>query len=163
MIYEVSGDILLTKAQMIAHGIASNDPMTQGLALSLHKNYPSMHKDFHHWCHIQNPKPGSAWMWGGTGGVRVTNLITQEHDGHGGQPGKASVKNVRKCLKELVKILKKESITSVALPKLATGVGGLAWEDVHPLITDKLGDLDIPVYIYTVFHAGQQAEEPGLA
>ncbi len=45
MIYEVSGDILLTKAQMIAHGIASNDPMTQGLALSLHKNYPAMHKD----------------------------------------------------------------------------------------------------------------------
>ena len=163
MIYEVSGDILLTKAQMIAHGIASNDPMTQGLALSLHKNYPAMHKDFHHWCHVKNPKPGSAWMWGGTGGVRIANLITQESEGHGGHPGKASVKYVRKSLKKLKKMIKKESITSVALPKLATGVGGLDWNDVEPLITEILGDLKIPVYVYSMFHAGQQAKEPGMS
>ena len=37
MIYEVAGDILLTRAQAIAHGIAANDPMTEGLALSLHE------------------------------------------------------------------------------------------------------------------------------
>ena len=52
MIHEVAGDILLTRAQVIAHGIAANDPMTEGLALSLHEKHPSMHKDFHHWCHI---------------------------------------------------------------------------------------------------------------
>jgi len=52
MIYQVSGDILLTQAQMIAHGIAPNDPMNQGLALSLHEQYPSMHKDFHHWMDV---------------------------------------------------------------------------------------------------------------
>ena len=33
MISEVSGDILLSKAQVIAHGIAPNDPFKQGLAL----------------------------------------------------------------------------------------------------------------------------------
>lgn len=163
MIYEVSGDILLTKAQLIAHGIASNDPMNQGLALSLHENYPAMHKDFHHWCHVKNPKPGRAWLWGSADGVRIANLITQESDGHGGNPGKASIKNVRKCLKELAKMIKKENITSVALPKLATGVGGLDWKDVEPLVREKLGDLDIPVYVYTVYHAGQQAKEPGLS
>lgn len=159
MIYEVSGDILLSKAQMIAHGIASNDPMNQGLALSLHKNYPSMHKDFHHWCHVHNPGPGSAWMWGGPKGVRVANLITQDTLGHGNQPGKATLKNVRSCLKELRKLISDESISSVALPKLATGVGGLDWADVYPVIKDKLGDLDIPVYVYTEFHQGQQAQE----
>ena len=45
-------------------------------------------------------------------------------------------------------------------PKLATGVGGLQWDDVHPVIEEKLGVLDIPIYLYTDFHAGQQANEP---
>ena len=78
MIHEVAGDILLTGAQAIAHGIAANDPMSEGLALSLHEKFPSMHKDFHHWCHNSRPAPGQAWMWGGPGGVRIVNLITQE-------------------------------------------------------------------------------------
>ena len=51
MIHEVEGDILLSGAEAIAHGVAANDPMNQGLAASLHTNYPAMHKDFHQWCH----------------------------------------------------------------------------------------------------------------
>ena len=161
MIYEVSGDILLTRAQVIAHGVAPNDPMNQGLALSLHEKHPAMHKDFHHWCHQNHPKPGSAWVWGGSSGVRIVNLITQDGGyGHGAKPGKATAKHVRDSLKELSKIIKKESFTSVALPKLATGVGGLEWDVVKPIIEEKLGDLDIPVYLYTDFHANQEAKEP---
>jgi len=161
MMYQVSGDILLSQAQVIAHGIAANDPMNQGLALSLHEKYPSMHKDFHHWCHQQHPKAGSAWMWGGPQGVRVVNLITQEGGyGHGSRPGKATLKYVRSSLKELTKIIKKEGFTSVALPKLATGVGGLEWDEVLPVIETVLGELDIPVYIYSEYHANVQAKEP---
>ena len=80
MIHEVTGDILLTKARAIAHGIAANDPMNQGLALSLNEQYPAMHKDFHHWCRQNHPKPSEAWVWGGAEGARVVNLITQEGD-----------------------------------------------------------------------------------
>lgn len=160
MIHNVSGDILLSDAQAIAHGIAANDPMSQGLALSLHKKYPSMHKDFHHWCHQAHPKAGSAWMWGGPGGVRVVNLITQEGGyGHGSKPGKATIKNVRNSLKALAKISVEEEFSSLALPKLATGVGGLSWDEVYPVISDTLGDLDIPVYVYSEFHSGIKAKE----
>jgi O-acetyl-ADP-ribose deacetylase (regulator of RNase III) len=162
MIHEVAGDILLTGAQAIAHGIAANDPMSEGLALSLHEKFPSMHKDFHHWCHNSRPAPGQAWMWGGPGGVRIVNLITQEGGyGQGARPYKATVKHVRNSLKELTKIIDKEGLTSVALPKLATGVGGLSWDEVRPVIDERLGDLEIPVYLYTEFHAGQRAKEPG--
>lgn len=161
MIHEVSGDILLTSAQMIAHGIAANDPMNQGLALSLHKRYPAMHKDFHHWCHIRQPKPGSAWMWGGAGGVRIACLITQEGGlQRGSRPQKATLSNVRNSLKILTKIVEKEKINSLALPRLATGVGGLDWADVGPVVHETLAELAIPVYVYTVFHAGERAEEP---
>jgi len=50
VIHYVSGDILLSRAQAVAHGVALKDAMTQGLARSLHEMYPAMHKDYHHWC-----------------------------------------------------------------------------------------------------------------
>ena len=160
MIHEVEGDILLSSAQAIAHGVAPNDPMNQGLALSLHERYPAMHKDFHHWCHVNHPKSGEAWVWGGAEGARIVNLLTQEGGYDGGKPGKATESNVNHALRALKKIIEKEGFSSIALPRLATGVGGLDWEQVKPLVESQLGDLDIPVYVYVVFHAGQQAAEP---
>ncbi|MXY15423.1 MAG: macro domain-containing protein [Acidobacteria bacterium] len=161
MIHYVSGDILLSRAQALAHGVAPMDPMNQGLARSLHEKYPAMHKDYHHWCNQMHPKPGEAWMWGGTGGVRVINLITQEGGyGHGSRPGRATLKHVRDSLRALVRIVEREGFRSLALPRLATGVGGLKWADVRPVVEDRLGALKIPVYVYSEFHAGQQADEP---
>jgi O-acetyl-ADP-ribose deacetylase (regulator of RNase III) len=50
-------------------------------------------------------------------------------------------------------------VTSLALPRLATGVGGMNWDDVRPLIDKHLGDLAIPVYLYVTYHQGEQASE----
>ncbi len=161
MIHPVEGDILFTRAQAIAHGVAPMDPMNQGLAKALHEKYPVMHKDFHHWCHQEHPKPGDAWMWGGPGGVRIINLLTQEGGyGHGGRPGKATATHVNHALRALKKIVQKEKIESLALPRLATGVGGLDWDEVHPLIEHQLGELPIPVYLYVTYRPGVKAEEP---
>ncbi len=160
MIQEVEGDILLSKAQVIAHGVAANDPMNQGLAQSLHEQYPAMHKDYHHWCNQHHPKPGEAWMWGGPNGVRIVNLITQEGGyGHGARPGKATTTAVNHALRALKKMIAKENFSSVALPRLATGVGGLDWSEVKPLIETQLGDLQIPVLVYSVYIKNQQAKE----
>ena len=161
MIVEVEGDILLSRAEAIAHGVAANDPMNQGLAASLHENYPSMHKDFHHWCHLQHPKLGSAWIWSGAQGARVINLITQEGGNeHGSKPGKASITSVNHALRALKKLVAKEGLASVALPRLATGVGGLQWEDVRPLVFNQLADTDANIIVYAKFVPGKKAAEP---
>ncbi len=163
MIHEVEGDILLSRAEAIAHGVAANDPMNNGLAQSLHKNYPAMHKDFHHWCHQRHPKLGSAWIWSGAGGVRIINLITQEGGyERGSRPGKASVSSVNHALRALKKLIAKEKLTSVAMPRLATGVGGLNWPDVQPLIKQQLDDTGAKIYVYAVYTPGKSAVEPGL-
>jgi O-acetyl-ADP-ribose deacetylase (regulator of RNase III) len=66
---------------------------------------------------------------------------------------------VNHCLKALCKTIETEKFKSVALPRLATGVGGLDWKDVKPLMEKHLGHLSIPVYVYGTYHAGVQAEE----
>lgn len=162
MIYEVAGDILLSSAEAIGHGVAANDPMTQGLAASLHERYPSMHKDFHHWCHQQHPKLGSAWIWSGAEGARIINLITQEGGyERGSKPGKASVSSVNHSLRALKKLIAEEGLSSIALPRLATGVGGLKWEDVRPLIMNQLTDMNADVFVYQEYVPGKKADEPG--
>ncbi|MDX2044250.1 MAG: macro domain-containing protein [Acidobacteriota bacterium] len=160
MIKEVAGDILLTKAQAIAHGIAPNDHFNSGLALSLREQWPAMYQDFRHFCHANHPKPGEAWIWGGADGKRIVSLFTQEPpSNHHGNPGRANTHNVNLALRELRHVIEKENFASVALPRLATGVGGLDWEEVKPLISKHLGDLTIPVYVYTTYAKGKSAEE----
>lgn len=160
MIKEVSGDILLTKAQAIAHGVAPNDPFNNGLAQQLRGSWPAMYKDFRHYCQSQHPKPGGLWTWMGADGKRVVNLFTQEAAyRHGEKPGRATVQHVGHSLRALRQLIDAEHFTSVALPRLATGVGGLDWRDVQPLVTQHLGELKIPVIIYTTYHANQAAAE----
>ena len=159
MITKVRGDILLSGAQAIAHGVAPHDHFNQGLALALRERHPAMAKDFRHYCHQQNPKAGHAWLWAGPERV-IINLMTQDPaPDNNAHPGKATTHNIIHALKELRRILQSDSISSVALPRLATGVGGLEWSDVEPLIESHLGDLDIPVVVYETYEHGVKAAE----
>jgi O-acetyl-ADP-ribose deacetylase (regulator of RNase III) len=163
MIYKVEGDILLSKAQTIVHGIGVNDPMDKGLALKLRNKYPLLQKDFDRWCHQHNTKPGEAWMWIGQKNVRIVNLITHENmESNDHHYDKATLNNIRHALSALVKIIAFEKLTSIAVPRLGTGLGDLDWDDVWPLIENNLGGLDFPVYVYVAYHPGQPADEPGV-
>lgn len=159
MIRELSGDLLLSDAPVLVHGVAPNDDFHTGLALAVRERWPALYKDFKHYCHSEHPKPGSLWTWGGPGGLRVVQLFTQDaKPNHGGHPGKAHIENVNHALRELHKLIEKEGWTHVALPKLATGVGSLDWNDVYPLIKERLGHMPgVTVDVYTTFHAGVKA------
>ena len=152
MIREKSGDILQTECLAIAHGVAPNDDFHSGLALQLREQWPAMYKDFRHYCHDRHPKEGELWMWSGVGGHRIICLFTQAAAyGHGKTPGKAHLEHVGHSLKALRHLIEKEKLESVAIPRLATGVGGLDWEDVYPLVKQHLGDLEATIEVYTVY------------
>lgn len=163
MIVNVSGDILLTSAQAIAHAVAPADHFETGLALALREQWPAMVRDFRHYCHQNHAKPGDVWMWGGPEGKIIINLMVQEPVGgahsHGVHPGPATIPYINHALKALRHLVEAETISSLALPRLATGVGKLDWSEVEPLIEQHLGSLDLPVYVYETYVKGKQAEE----
>ena len=100
---------------------------------------------------------------GGPNGVRLVSLLTQDGGyGQGARPEKATVKNVRDALRALATMIASEGFTSVALPRIATGVGAMDWNDVWPIVQERLGGVAIPIFVYSEYHAGQQAREPGL-
>ncbi|MBK9270794.1 MAG: macro domain-containing protein [Saprospiraceae bacterium] len=160
MIKEVEGDILLSKAEAIAHGVAPMDHFDSGLALSLRQDYPSLYKDFRHYCQTYHPKTGDVWLWQASDRKKIFNLLTQDPPpSDHSHPGRASLSAVRHCLRSLANQMIKENIQSLALPKLATGVGALDWDKVKPIILEQLGSLHIPVYVYAKFIKGQKAVE----
>lgn len=75
---QVSGDILLSGAAAIAHGVAPDDDFKSEFAAALRERWPAMYKDFRHFCHPRKARPGELWSWAGAGGVRIINLFTQE-------------------------------------------------------------------------------------
>ena len=163
MIHEVTGDILKSHSPVIAHGVAPNDPFHSGLALQLREQYPAMYKDFRHFCQTSHAKPGEIWAWSGIGPhgpVQIVALLTQEGGyEHGAKPGHATTNNVGHALKALHKWIEAEQPASVALPRLATGVGGLNWKDVLPLIRRHLAEDKVPIYVYSTYQKGVMAPE----
>lgn len=160
MIREVAGDILLSRARVIAHGVAPNDDFSQGLALSLREQWPAMYKDFRHYCRLDHPQPGTLWVWAGPDGRRIVNLFTQAPAyEHGSRPGRATLENVNHALRALHKLAAGERYPSLAITRLATGVGALDWAEVRPVLMKHLEGLEMPVMVYATYHPGMAAQE----
>ena len=50
----------------------------------------------------------------------------------------------------------------ILLSKARAIAHGVAPNEVSPLITHHLGDLPIPIFVYTQYQADVKAQEPGL-
>ena len=67
--------------------------------------------------------------------------------------------NLEKTLKNLVKFIEKDKPDSIAIPKLASGVGGLEWDDVRQSIDKFLDGIEVLVYVYTTYSKAVKAKE----
>lgn len=160
MIREVEGDILHTQAHAIAHGVAPNDFFTHGLSLNLRQRWPAMYQDFLHLNEKHQPQPGDVFTWRGVGGVQVVHLFTQDNlEGLSPFTGPASLDNVKRCMSKLQQVILEQGIVSLALPRIATGAGGLEWEDVRDIMYPPLEKLHIPTVVYTDYVPGIAANE----
>jgi O-acetyl-ADP-ribose deacetylase (regulator of RNase III) len=160
MIFEVEGDITLSGANAVAHVVAPNDEFKTGFAHSLRESWPALYKDFRHYCRQEHPKTGEVWAWKGAGSATIYNLMVQEAaTGHSSHPGKATVPALNKALGELRQLCDKEKFKTLAMTRLATGVGGLEWNEVQPLIEKHFKDSSMRVYVYKTYRPKVKAVE----
>lgn len=163
MIYEVEGDILLSRAQVIVQEVAVGDLMVRGFARKLKERYPVMVTEFTEWCQQHDPEPGAVWLWGSLDKALILNLITKQGDADDpGRPGKPTKLGIYRSLHALNEMALTERFTSIAMPKIGTGIGGLDWDEVRGMMHSQLGELLIPIFIYVLELDGQVAFEPGL-
>lgn len=162
MIRELSGDLLLSKADVIVHSVAPSDECQTGLSLSMRQEFPDMFKAFQDYSRALHPMPGDVWTWSGqgkNGPLKIVCLFTQQQAlSKSEKPGPATLESASTALKNLRNVLKKVKAKSAALPMVGTGAGGLKWVDVKPLVDKHLSDLPTQVHVYTTVKKGVAAE-----
>ena len=53
-------------------------------------------------------------------------------------------------------------LSSIAMPMIGSGVGGIDWLEVRGMMHSQLGELLIPVFVYVSVLDGMLASEPGM-
>lgn len=103
--------------------------MGAGIAVEFKRRYPAMAAEHRRRC-LAAPRefnPGDAFLWQEPDKPPVFNLATQEYYG---RRGRARHEWVEQSLKAMRAAADEAGITSIAMPRLAAGLGGLQWEEV---------------------------------
>lgn len=97
----------MSTKNVIAIEVSQDEHFKTDYLMNLKTDWPSLSKDFRHYCHQSNPKTGDVWLWTSPEGVKYVHMIMdKEHgDKHLDQSRLTAFK---KCLKSAHKILSAE-------------------------------------------------------
>jgi O-acetyl-ADP-ribose deacetylase (regulator of RNase III) len=146
----VAGDLFKNrvKAEALAHGCNCAGSMGAGIAVGFRERYPAMFEELKRRCKIKPPTftLGDVFFWREAGKPAVFNLATQLRPGRG-----ATYHAVELALHALRATADVEGITSVAMPRIAAGYGGLSWKKIRALIESVFADWSGTMYVYEDF------------
>ncbi len=140
------GDILKDEYRTLVNTVNCVGVMGKGIALEFRKKYPAMFEDYRIRCKNKEVVPGVPYHYKDLFGNSIINFPTKDH-----WRSASRIDDIIKGLDIFVANYKKWGIKSVAFPPLGCGNGGLIWEDIGPLMYQKLSKTDIPVHIYAPY------------
>lgn len=155
-IREAEGDLLRVDADALVNTVNCVGVMGKGVALQFKRRFPDMFRDYRRACDGGDVRIGRMHVWE-TGELRapayVINFPTKDH-----WKGRSKLEWIRLGLQDLRRVLIQLGVTSVALPPLGAGNGGLDWADVEPMIRDALGDLDVDITLFPPSNVSRKIE-----
>jgi len=132
MIEHASGNLLDADAQALVNTVNCVGVMGKGIALQFKQAFPENFTEYERACRHSEVQFGRMFIHA-TG--RITNpryIINFPTKGHWKE--RSRIQNVQAGLRDLVAQVRSLNITSIAVPPLGCGNGGLDWADVAPLI-----------------------------
>lgn len=147
MIESKKGDILKQNAEALVNTVNCVGIMGRGIALQFRKAFPENYKAYKKACDVQQVNPGRMFVFD-TNRLEnprlIINFPTKRH-----WKGKSRMEDIKSGLTDLVQILRRYKIRSVAIPPLGCGLGGLAWNEVRPEIEHALAEVqDVQVSLF---------------
>ena len=141
------GDILHADTEAIINTVNCVGVMGRGIALQFKNAYPDNFKAYVKACKAEQVKPGAMFVFETqqlTGPRYIINFPTKRH-----WKGKSRIEDIVAGLEDLVRVIEDYNIRSIAIPPLGSGLGGLEWQDVKPLIESAVQPLEqVQVVIY---------------
>ena len=147
-IHIVTGDLFANRfrANALAHGCNCQGSMGAGIATGFRDRYPKMFAEYRRRCKA-NPRAynlGDVFLWKAEDQPSVFNLATQE----GTYRARASYQAIEAALRGMREQANREGITSIAVPRIGVGYGGLSWKKVRAIIEETFKEWSGTLYVY---------------
>lgn len=162
MIEYTTGDLLSAKTEALVNTVNCVGVMGRGIALQFKKKFPDNFKAYATACKNEQVKPGLMHIYDREDMFfprYIINFPTKNH-----WKSKSKMRDIESGLDDLVQVIKSKKISSIAIPPLGSGLGGLPWLDVKQKIEEKLASLEgVQILVYEPSAIAEQktlAEQP---
>jgi len=143
----IIGNILTAEAEALVNTVNTYGVMGKGIALAFKKSFPENFKAYRKAFDSDELEVGQMHVHKTSllAPKFIINFPTKKHWRH-----KSKLQYIESGLDDLIKVINENQIRSIAIPPLGCGNGGLDWNIVKKLITDKLNPLQqsIEIVIY---------------
>jgi len=147
MIKYVEGNLLESTSQALVNTVNTVGVMGKGIALQFKNQYPNNYKLYNKACKDGTIKVGKMFVVQEDSLLYGTKIIINfptKTDWR--KPSEYSY--IAEGLDDLIKVIEKYKIASLAIPPLGAGNGGLNWIQVRSILEEKLGNLRCDIHLY---------------
>lgn len=157
MITEAHGNLLQADADALVNTVNTVGVMGKGIALQFRRAFPEMFEAYQRAVKAGEIELGRMHVWHShalTGPRFVVNFPTKQH-----WRAKSRLADIERGLDDLVRVIRELEITSIAIPPLGCGHGGLRWSEVEPRIREAMTHVPtVDVLLYPPEKAPDAAE-----
>ena len=146
MIEYKNGDILREDVEAIVNTVNCVGIMGRGLALQFKNKFTQNFKEYQLACTNKEVQLGKMFVHQTGQLINPKYIINFPTKGHWKQNSK--IEDISNGLDDLIAVIEKYSIKSIAIPPLGSGLGGLDWNQVKKLIEEKLKNVNCTVILF---------------
>jgi O-acetyl-ADP-ribose deacetylase (regulator of RNase III) len=157
IVYRPDQSLFDSNAQVITNTVNCVGVMGKGIAAEFKARYPEMYADYRARCARGEVKPGQPYIWDGQDQM-ILNFPTKDH-----WRGDSRMEWIDAGLQWIRDNHEDLGISTIALPPVGCGNGGLLWTDVRELVEKHFADLEyllVSVYLPRV-PASSARSRPG--
>src|SRR5262245_59727085 len=137
------GDLFESGAQTLVNTVNCVGVMGKGVALAFRKRFPEMYADYVARCEVGQVRLGEPYLYRRDELPWILNFPTKGH-----WRAVSRLADIVAGLEYLEQHYRAWRITSLAVPALGCGQGGVEWRVVGPVLVHYLDRLDIPLKLY---------------
>ena len=145
-IRSVRGDLLQAKTESMVNPVNTVGVMGAGLAKQFRREFPGNYAAYVNACRAGEVATGRMFVFdNGPGCVPrwIINFPTKRH-----WKERSRVEDIALGLDDLRSTVQRLRISSIAVPALGCGLGGLDWAEVKPLVVASLSGLDATTLVF---------------
>lgn len=146
MITYTQGNLLEADVDALVNTVNTVGVMGKGIALMFKERFPKNMREYATACKAQQVNTGKMFVTETDeliGPRWIVNFPTKQH-----WRAKSQMQWIQTGLTDLRQFIIKNQVSSIAIPPLGAGQGGLAWQDVKAEIEHALADLTTDIFIY---------------